>query len=62
MADSANKARDAAQNMGNYASRHPRRMASGMFLIGTAIGASLMATKKNRDRNAVQKFLDQISH
>jgi hypothetical protein len=49
-----------SDDMGKYAQKHPRRMASGMFLVGTAIGASLMAAKKNRDRNVVQKFMDQI--
>lgn len=46
--------------MGNYASRHPRRMASGMFFIGTALGASIMAAKKNREKNTIQRFIDQI--
>jgi hypothetical protein len=49
------------EDMGKYTQKHPRRMAGGMFLVGTAIGASLMAAKKNRDRNVVQKFMDQIS-
>jgi hypothetical protein len=44
----------------SYASRHPRRMYSGMFLVGTALGASLMAAKKNHDKNPVQKFLDNL--
>jgi hypothetical protein len=35
-----------SEDMGKYAQKHPRRMASGMFLVGTAIGASLMAAKK----------------
>jgi hypothetical protein len=50
----------AADELSDYSARHPRRMWSGMFLVGTALGASLMAAKKNRDRSAVQKFLDQI--
>jgi hypothetical protein len=58
MAD--NKANN--QDMGTYARRHPRRMYSGMFIVGTALGASMMAAKKNRDRNVLQKFMDQINH
>jgi len=49
------------QNTGSYAIRHPRRMASGMLLVGTAIGASIMAAKKNRDRSSLQKFMDNMS-
>jgi hypothetical protein len=60
MAD--NKADQTAQDMGNYASKHPRRMYGGMLMLGTAIGATMMAAKKNRDKNALQKFMDQISH
>lgn len=45
----------------SYAQRHPRRMASGMLLVGTALGASLMAAKKNRDRSTLQKLMDQIN-
>lgn len=58
MAD--NKADKAADEMGNYATKHPRRMYSGLFLMGTAVGASLMAAKKSRDRSALQKLMDQI--
>jgi hypothetical protein len=50
-----------SDEMGTYAQKHPRRMASGMFLVGTAIGASLMAAKRNRDRSTLQKFMNQIS-
>ena len=49
------------QNMGSYATRHPGRMASGMLLVGTAIGASIMAAKKNRDPSYLQKFMDNMS-
>jgi len=45
----------------SYSQRHPRRMMGGAMLLGTALGATLMAAKKNRDKNAVQKFLDQLS-
>jgi hypothetical protein len=52
---------DSDENLGVYAKRHPRRMWSGAFLVGTALGASMMAAKKNHDKNALQKFMDQIS-
>lgn len=58
MADTKNNRED----LGTYAKRHPRRMYSGLFLMGTALGASMMAAKKNRDRNVLQKFMDQINH
>jgi len=48
------------EEISKYAAKHPRRMYSGMFLVGTAVGASLMAAKKSRERNALQKFMDQI--
>lgn len=50
------------EDLNVYARRHPRRMWSGMFLAGTAIGAGLMAAKKSHDKNGLQKFLDQIGH
>ena len=59
MAD--NKAKDATNHLGDYAAKHPRRMYSGMFVVGTALGASMMAAKKNRDKNALQKFMDQFN-
>lgn len=59
MADT--KLKDGAQDLGDYATRHPRRMATGMFALGTAIGAGMMAAKKNNDKNALQKFMDQLS-
>lgn len=57
-----NKAQQADENMDKYHSRHPRRMLGGALLAGTALGAGLMAAKKNRDKNALQKFMDQINH
>lgn len=54
------KAGSTGEHLNNYAVRHPRRMYGTMFMVGTAIGASLMAAKKNHDKNALQKFLDQI--
>jgi hypothetical protein len=49
------------EEMDTYAKKHPRRMYSGLFLVGTALGASMMAAKKNRDRSALQKLMDQIN-
>jgi hypothetical protein len=60
MADT--KAEEKAEEMNNYAAKHPRRMYSSLFMLGTAIGAGLMAAKKNHDKNALQKFIDQIGH
>jgi hypothetical protein len=62
MADNKANNETNSSDMGGYARKHPRRMYSGMFLVGTALGASLMAAKKNRDRNVLQKFMDQINH
>jgi hypothetical protein len=53
---------DKTDDMGNYAAKHPRRMYSGMLALGTALGAGLMAAKKNRDKNALQKFIDNLGH
>jgi uncharacterized membrane-anchored protein YhcB (DUF1043 family) len=47
------------EDMGKYA-RHPRRTAGSALLIGTAIGASIMAMKKNREKNSVQKLMDKL--
>jgi hypothetical protein len=49
-----------SEHLNNYAARHPRRMYSTMLMVGTALGASLMAAKKNHDKSMVQKFLDQL--
>lgn len=60
MADT--KAKDTTNHLSDYATKHPRRMYSSMFIVGTALGAGMMAAKKNRDKNALQKFMDQIGH
>lgn len=57
MADKMNKAADETSN---YAARHPRRMYGSFLALGTVLGASMMAAKKNHDKNALQKFMDQI--
>jgi hypothetical protein len=54
------QSKENSEDMGTYARRHPRRMYSGMFLVGTALGAGMMAAKKNRDRNTLQKLMNQI--
>jgi hypothetical protein len=51
----------AADDVSSYAARHPRRMYSTMLMVGTALGASVMAAKKNHDKNALQKFIDNIN-
>jgi len=48
-------------DIGKYA-RHPRRTAGGAFIIGSMIGASLMAAKKMRQKTAMQKFMDRMNH
>lgn len=60
MANNSNGDENTAEYLSGYARRHPRRMYGSMFLVGTALGASMMAAKKNHDKNAVQKFLDQL--
>ena len=39
---------------------HPRRIVGAAFLAGTLFGASAMATKKNSEKNMVEKWLDQL--
>lgn len=56
------KAQEAANTMDDYHTRHPRRMLGGALVAGAALGAGLMAAKKSRDKNALQKFMDQIGH
>lgn len=56
------QSRENNEDTGTYARRHPRRIYSGMFLVGTALGAGMMAAKKNRDRSTLQKLMDQIVH
>jgi hypothetical protein len=49
-------------NGGSYTQKHPRRVGVGYMLMGAALGASLMAARKSRDKNVIEKFIDQISH
>jgi hypothetical protein len=50
-------------DIGRYA-RHPLRTAGSAFLVGTAIGAGLVASKARREhnKNPLKKFMDQVSH
>jgi hypothetical protein len=45
-----------------YAQKHPMRMLGGALMLGTALGASLMSAKKNREKGPLQKFMDQINN
>jgi len=47
------------EDIGKYA-RHPRRTAGTAFLMGTAIGASIMAAKMQKDKSSFQRFMDKI--
>lgn len=49
-----------SEDLGKYA-RHPRRTAMGAFIIGSAIGASMMAAKKQREKNPIQKFMERMA-
>jgi len=51
------QAKDKAGKLGSYASRHPRRMWTGAFLMG--MGAGMMAAK-NKKKSGFQKFIDQF--
>lgn len=55
MADNQNTNED----IGKYA-RHPRRTAGTAFLMGTAIGAALMAMKQKRDKSFFEKIIDRF--
>jgi hypothetical protein len=48
-----------SEDIGKYA-RHPRRTAAGAMLIGSAIGAGMMAAKKQRAKTPMQKFIDKM--
>jgi hypothetical protein len=56
-----NKTEDRGADLRNYASRHPKRMNGGAMLVGTALGAGLMAAKQMRAKTPVQKFMDRLS-
>lgn len=53
MADNQN------EDIGKYA-RHPLRTMGMGFIIGTALGASMMAAKKNQEKNVVDKIFDKF--
>lgn len=53
-------AKDKMDSAGGYASRHPRRMWTGAFLVG--LGAGMMATKMKQDnRSNIEKLIDHFS-
>lgn len=53
------KAEEQMGHLNSYASRHPRRMWTGAFLIG--VGAGIVAARISQDdRSAFQKFLDNF--
>jgi hypothetical protein len=45
----------------SYASKHPRRMNGGSMLIGTILGATLVAVKTHKNKTPVQKFMDHLN-
>ena len=45
----------------SYTQKHPLRMLSSALMVGTALGASLMAAKKNREKGSLQKFMDNVN-
>lgn len=49
--------------LGDYASKHPRRMYTGMLAIGTMLGAGVMAAKSRRDRanDPLRRLADKLS-
>jgi uncharacterized membrane protein YidH (DUF202 family) len=51
---------DQSEDIGKYA-RHPRRTAGGAMLIGTAVGAGMMAAKNRRNKSMMQKFMDRMN-
>jgi hypothetical protein len=49
---------ETGMDMNAYATRHPRRMWTGAFLVG--LGSGIMASKMKREKSALQKFMDQF--
>jgi hypothetical protein len=60
MADNQNDSKEEGPR--SYASRHPMRMHAGSAMVGTAIGAGLMAAKIRREKTPMQKFFDRMNH
>ena len=54
------KAKEQADSLGSYASRHPRRMWTGAFLIGMGTGMIASHVKKD-NRSSWQKLVDNFS-
>jgi hypothetical protein len=57
----ADKATNNNDDIGKYA-RHPRRTAAGAMIIGTALGAGMMAAKKQAEKTPMQKMMDRFNH
>jgi hypothetical protein len=56
--------KDNTEDLGEYSARHPRRMASGMFIVGSLVGASIMAAKLRHDTHKetpLERFLDNLN-
>jgi uncharacterized membrane protein YidH (DUF202 family) len=49
-----------SDDIGKYA-RHPKRTAAGAMLIGTALGAGMMAAKKHQNQTPMQKFMNKMN-
>ena len=47
------------EQLGKYA-RHPMRTAGTAFLIGTAVGASMMAGMKDTHKSPIEKIMDRL--
>lgn len=57
--DKANaKMGEAGMDLNAYATRHPRRMWTGAFLIG--MGTGLIASRARKEKSSFQKFMDQL--
>jgi hypothetical protein len=41
--------------------RHPLRTMGAAFLVGSTMGAGMMAAKKRREKTPVQKLLDRLN-
>jgi hypothetical protein len=59
MANSQNDTK--SEDLRSYARKHPTRMNSGSMLVGTLLGATLVAVKNRRGKSQVQKFMDRLN-
>jgi hypothetical protein len=49
-----------SDDIGRFA-RHPLRTMGAAFLVGSTMGAGMMAAKKHREKTPAQKFLDRLN-